>query len=390
MASELYEIQRNKKEAVTVWLVHIHFDDFFEIEGADFYFATTKGIEFPIGNDLIKFNDKLASFPKGRHQRERGNDYAEFSLLNQQSATYQDFLRLEEIIEKGEVAIYQCLEIEKDYYEGEIKFIGYLKDFTLSESDKSLKFTAIADTSRTGFPVAARILTRERCGTIFNFNGLNPPEYHACGWQVAQGGNPERCTYLLEGEDGCIAHGNAHRFFAVPALATAEITFVPPDEVDFPYFPSDPCFTENVFVVMPDWSIKSIKDVTVYDKIKGFNLFGHQDVIDTQVNHTFLHPNEEYVIAKFNGFAIEATKGHLFNTYRNTFAPIGSLEGKAVSGLGKDRKRAQIALNALETASDKRCVYNLHTDCSTYIITNAARDFYWFVHNRKDIGSLQV
>lgn len=383
--SVAFEAQRNSTEAVAVWCIWIHFDAFFSIPAKDFYFSSSENIDLPVGDTVqIFLKGYMKDIPKGRHQKDRDNDYCEFSLFNGGNATYQEFRPYENIIERGEIVIYHCLELEKDLYEGEIRFVGYLKDFTVAESDKSLRFTAFSDLSRKGFQVGNRILTRERCGTEFNFGGTYPPDApRPCTWQTIQGGNPDFCSKYLNGTDGCIAHGNAHQFFAVTALSKAIIEFVNPDVIDFPY-ENNPCFTENNFIVNADFSIVPISFAKVGQIVKGRNLFTGE-VVDTEILEVQRHIVDEYAQARFSNRAyLEVTRNHLFRVNKNAFyAPVGTLKGKTVLGMDKSRKDASNRLNELETVNKRVTVYNLRTTCHTYIVTDKDARFYFDVHNNK-------
>lgn len=378
-----YEAERNSKGAVVVWMLHLHFDAFFDLPAKDFYFSTVKGTtELFLNGNVEQFTGKLASTPQGRHQRESRNDYAEFSLGNSHNATYQDFLDYEPLIEKGEVLIMECYEIgrESGYYEGETRFVGYLKDFTVNESDQSLDFTCVSDMSRTGFAVGARILTRERCGTLFNYGGLNSPEYHPCGWQVNMGGNPDFCSHYLKGVDSCVAHGNPHRFYAVPALSVASIYFVQQGEVDFPYN-TDGCFAEDTCIVLPDWSIRPIQHHTK-GLIKAYDIFTGK-ILDTKIEEFQKHWVDEVAIAQFETGSLISTRAHLFNESDVRYAPLGGLVGKTVVGLGLDRKDAQNTLTRLHRLFVPQWVYNYSTESSTILVTDSKMSYIWKTHNRK-------
>lgn len=234
MASISYEKKRTDPEAVAVWTVHLRFPVFELLAEKNWYWATSGdsyGIQLADGNTYVR---QLATIPRGRHQRDRGNDYAEFSVANPDNDIYNEFLPYEDLCERGEVVICECYEIVPEVFEEEIRFVGNIKDFTLDETDNTLRFTCYADTSRSGFLVGNRILTRDRCGTAFNINGVNPPETHVCGWQTEQGGNPLFCSKLYEGVDGCLAHNNGHRFYAVPALTTATVEVIDPGTIGGP------------------------------------------------------------------------------------------------------------------------------------------------------------
>lgn len=379
-----FEEARNSKEITPAWLVWIHFDAFFDIPEKDFYFSSTENIDFPVNGTEQVFKGKIMrDIPKGRHQKDRGNDYCEFSFLNDGNSTYQDFLAYQSIIPQGRVTIFYCLNLALDYYEGETRFVGYLKDFTLDESDKSLKFTAFSDMSRTGFPIGAVILTRERCRAEFNFGGTFPPDaYRLCTWQTIQGGNPDNCTKFLKGVDSCVAHGNAHQFAAVPALSTAEISFVPSDNVDFPYN-NYPCFTERNYICDTNWNIYPISYAHEGQIIKGRDLFTGE-IVDTEILEVQTHIVDDYAKASFDKGTLYPTVNHLFRIRQfAVFQPIGARVGKFVLGSDSAKKDASNRLKALETVNERATVYNLRTKCNTFIVTDENASFFFDVHNNK-------
>jgi len=387
MASILYENQRKNPSAVVAWVLHIHFDEFFDIPAKDFYFATTRGMEtdFDTGGEEIR--GLLSGVPLGRQQRERGNDYAEFVLANPHNDTYQDFLDYEDLIERGKVRIFQCFQIEKDYWEGEQRFYGYLKDFTLNETDKTLEFTCVSDMSRTGFLVGARILTRERCGAEFNYNGARDPLYDPCGWTLAQGGNPLFCSKYLRGVDGCIAHGNAHKFYALPALSIAAIEFVPDTEIDFPY-DTRACFTKKMHVVLPDWSI-----VPISEKREGIILatdIFSGEIVEAEILDFQEHlVNSVLMIETARGAVIETRREHLFRQTGAFFLPAGVGQGKWFEGYDASKKAAQDRFLALEDVFEDQTVYNYQTSAHTFLVTDEKMTFLWDVHNNKPVLPIQ-
>lgn len=386
-----FEEARNEREIIPAWLIWIHFDAFFDLDAKDFYFSSTEDIDFPVNGVETTFKGKIMrDIPKGRHQRDRGNDYCEFSFLNIGNATYQEFLDYRDIIERGRVVIFYCLNLGLDYYEGETRFVGYLKDFTLDEKDKSLKFTAFSDMSRSGFPVGAVILTRERCRAEFNFGGTFPANaYRLCTWQTIQGGNPDNCTKYLKGVDSCVAHGNAHQFAAVPALSVAEIEFVSGTTVDFPY-ENNPCFTGHNFLCDTDWNIYPISFAKIGTWIKGRDLFTGK-VIDTEILDVEVHEVDTYAKAVFEKGILYPTKNHLFRIRnRAVFQPVGARVGKFVLGSDSDKKDASNRLTALEDVNERMTVYNLRTKCNTYIVTDKNASFYFDVHNNKQITPMAL
>lgn len=386
MASALFEAQRASLEAVAVWTVHIYFPAFELLSAKDFRWATGQGIEL---EDGFIYEQRLTDIPKGRHQRGRGNDYAEFTASNPDYALYQELLPYQDLIEKAEVTIAKAYEITKDLWESEIQFFGYLKDFTLDDTDKTFKFTAFADISRSGFPVGGRILTRERCGTEFNFNGVADPTYHICGWQTAQGGNATFCSKKKKGVDGCAAHNNLGRFFAVEGLSTADVQITTNglDGSGWDYGTDRSCFAEEVCVLMADWKIKPIVDVRAGMQVMGLDIFAQEAVRPTKVFSRQKTLVQDVWLARFDkGHAkVRVRKNHLFYIGKLLFAPVGRLNQRPVIGMDIDRNPAKSRLTAIERVVEEIFVYNLHTETGTYIICDTSRQFYYFVHNEKPL-----
>lgn len=379
--SDAFEEKRNAKEATAAWSVKVTFPAFEALPAKSFYWGTTT---FEVDDET--FNHKLIEVPKGRHQRDRGNDYAEFQASNPNNALYNDFYPYEDLIERAEVVIKECYEIELGLYESETRFFGYLKDFTLQESDKSLKFTAMSDLSRSGFLVGGRILTRERCGTDFNVNGLISPLISPCGWQTIQGGNPLFCSKYMDGVDGCNAHNNSHRFYAIKGLSDAEVQVIAGSTQGFPYQTGTSCFIGGTFVLMADWSLKEIQEVKKGDYVLGFDVFTDRlkpsKVLDT-IKHT---PNQyERGYLGRGGIVKEfgITREHLFYKGSSIFKPYGATIGETVQGLLKDGKRAEIASIDSETVFGEVSTYNLYTETGTYMITSEDLEVIAKVHNLK-------
>jgi len=387
MASILYEAQRQNPNAVSAWLLHIHFDAFFEVPAKDFYFSTTERMETDLDTGLQEIRGLLSAVPLGRHQRERGNDYAEFVLSNPHNDTYQDFLDYEDLIERGKVRIFQCFQVEKDYWEGEQRFNGYLKDFTLNESDKTLDFTCVSDMSRTGFLVGARILTRERCAAEFNYNGARDPLYDPCGWTLAQGGRGDFCSKYLKGVDSCTAHGNTHKFFALPALSIAAIEFVPDTDIDFPY-DTHACFSKNMHVVLPDWSIMPISE-------KRDGIILATDIFSGEIVKAEILEFQEHQVSTIlaietaRGAVIETRREHLFRQTAAFFLPAGAGTGKWFEGYDRSRIAGQDRFLALTDIAEPQTVYNYRTSAHTFLITDEKMSFVWDVHNNKPVLPIQ-
>lgn len=381
MASESYEKQRNAKEAVAVWTAKVSFPAFEDLPAKDFFWSTS---DIEVDNE--NYTRKLTAVPKGRHQADRGNDYVQFDVGNPNNAVHQDIYLYEDLIERANVRVKECYEIDKGYFESETRFRGFLKDYSVDESDKILKFTAISDLSRTGFQVGNRILTRERCGTEFNFNGLNAPEFHPCGWQTAQGGNPLFCSKLLKGVDGCIAHNNSHRFYAIKGLSNAEVQIITTSQSGFDYGSGSACFVTGTFVVLADWSIKKIEDVKPGDYVLGFDVFtdrlcptkvlANETKEVTETEKGYLGINSD-----FTTFGV--TRDHLFSKGSGIFKAFIANIGETVQGIGKDGKRAEISVIDSETVFGKQSVHHLQTECGTHTVCDKNLKIIAKVHNLK-------
>lgn len=379
MGSALFEAERAKPTAIAVWTVHISFPAFGDLDAKDFYWATGKNIELEDGQVYTQI---LTEVPRGRHQKGRGNDYAEFNAGNIDYSVYQEIYPYQDLIEKAYVIVRKAYEVSRDYWESEVQFIGYLKEFTLDDTDKSFKFTVNSDMSRNGFLVGNRIMTRERCGTEFNTSGLADPEFHKCGWQTAQGGNPLFCSKKLKGVDGCEAHNNTHRFFAVTALATAPVTVFSGGGVGGGGW-DPPCFADSVFVLMADNSLKPINRVKRTDKHLGFDVFDNDRLIAGEVLNTQKTLVNEIHIADFDLARLEVRKDHLFYIGKQTFLPVAALGDNPAHGLNFEKKSATSNLLSIERSIEQLFVYNLYTSTNNYIVTDRDARFFYFVHNQK-------
>lgn len=390
MASANYESQRESLDAVAVWTAHIHFPAFESLSAKDFYWATADKIELEDGKVYLRH---LTSPPRGRHQTDRGNDYAELNVSNPDNALYNELLPYEDLIEKCQLTIRCAYEIETDYYESEIKYFGYLKDFTVSDDEQSIKITSQSDVSRSGWLVGNRIITRDKCGTEFNVNGLNDPATHKCGWLPSLGGNALFCTKELDGVDGCKAHGNEPRFYAVKGLNTATVEVLPNDDGGGWDYGSGPsCFSHKAYVLMADGSIRPIHHIEREDRVKGLDLFDHDRVIDAEVLDTTKDLVGEIHIAKFDtGITFEVAKEHLFYLGQRLFAPVGVLGERPAFGINSARNLAKSSLMSIERVLAQMFVYNLRTSCNNFFVTDENGQFFYLVHNvkpRYDPGDL--
>jgi len=385
MGSAAFEAKREAIDAVAVWTVHLHFPAFGPLAEKDFYWSTGDDVELEDGNVYVQ---KLRSIPRGRHQKDRGNDYAEFSVANPNNILYTEIQPYEDLIEFVEVTIRECFEIEKALYESETKFFGYVKDFTNNTQELELAFTAMSDLSRPNHLVGNRILTRERCGTNFNVNGTIPPYTPGvpCTWQTIQGGNPLTCTKFLKGVDGCEAHNNTHQFFAVEGYKTADVEILPSgggDETGFPY-ETGPCFTRRMFMVMDfDLNLLPFDCVEVGMKHLGFDIYNDDRLIESEIKWGKSHYTDHIWTANFDLAKIETAYAHPFYVGQRFFTPVGDLVSKTAIGIYPSRRSGRSVLNSIEKQLGDDRFYEFHTTSGVYIVCDERKQFFYFVHNEK-------
>lgn len=389
MASAAYEEKRNAREAVAVWTVHVKFPAFQAIAEKEFFWATS-----PIEVDGDDYTHTLTQIPNGNHQADRGGDMAKFSATNPNNTLYNEFYPYEDLIERAEVTIKECYEIEVGYFESEIRFIGYLKDFSLNEGEKVLAFTAMSDMSRNGFLVGGRVLTRERCGLAFNYNGLLSPLIDPCGWQTIQGGNPIFCSKYEKGVDGCESHNNTHRFGAIRGLSDAEVQLITGNASGFPYHTGSSCFIAGTLVLMADWTLKPIERIVPReDYIMGFDKFT-DELVPAMVWQRFKHPVTEYQEALFTRGTESAKFGirkeHMVFMGNGIYKPYGLTIGEKVQGIVKDGKRAQISSIQSETVLGDVDTYNLMTECGTFHICDKDLEVIIKLSNNKNHTTVQA
>lgn len=386
--AEQFDLQLALNEAVAIWTVHLHFPILEDIPAKDFYWATGKNIELEDGNI---YEQILTTIPKGRHQTGRGNDYLEFSAVNIDYSLYQQLLPYQDLIERCECTVRKAYEFTQDLYVSGIEFVGYIKDFTLDGTDKSFKLTVNSDMSRSNFFAGNRILTRERCGTEFNFNGLLSADDSLCGWQTGQGGNPIFCSKLENGVDGCNDHNNRHRYVAVPALSTADVQIVIPglglggSDGSGWINGGGPCFAETVYVLMSDLSTKPIHQVTTDDTTIGFDIFDEDRLISAEVLHTLKTEVDEIWTADFEFARLELRKDHLFYLGKRMFTPVAFLGSRMAVGIDSAQKPSTSRLYSIDRSIENLFVYNLHTTSNNYIVTDRYARFFYFVHNNKPV-----
>lgn len=396
MASAEYEAQRAATPTVSVWAAHLYFPAFGELAAKNYYWSTADNVELEDGN---LYEQQLKDVPKGRHQAGRGNDYAELVVTDPIHELYDELHDYENVMEFAEVTIRQAYEIETDYYHSEIKFRGYLKDFSITDEDHSIKLTAHAVSSRSNLPVGNRPLTRERCGTFFNVNGLLSPTDSPCGWQTSQGGNPAYCSKYYAGVDGCESHNNTHRFYAIRGLSTATVTIIPDGSTGWDYGSGTACFGEDVCVVLADRTWVPFRELDEKrHEILGCDIFDSDRIKTAQIVTIEEHEGTELGVAKFQDGVLEVTKDHEFYIGDRQYHRAGYLEDRQVKGISGSLKITSRLLQfrpliSFDPMEGKHKSYNLHSTTNNYFVTDKNGRFFFAVHNNKpprDIGDLPI
>lgn len=384
MGSISFEAKRQSLDATSVWTVHLHFPAFGLLPAKDFYWSSGEKIELEDGNIYV---GQLRSVPRGRFQKDRGNDYAEFSVSNPEGEIYAQLQPYENLVEKAVCIIREAFALDIDLFESEIRYYGYIKDFTVNDGDHSVDFTSLSDMSRPGFLVGNRILTRERCGTEFNVNGLNDPAFHKCGWTTPQGGNPVFCSKLFDGVDGCNAHNNTHRFYAVPALSTVAIEVIPSSDIDPGGWDheSGACFASWVRVLMADGTTLPIGKVQPGMKNMGYDVFDNDKLIPSIVLDHFTDTVRSVDIANFDGVVLGVRYNHLFYIGNRLYVPVAALGQNLAFGMDSARKPVQATLRKINKLFGAVSVHNLRTSSHNFIVTDSNAEIFLFVHNEKPI-----
>jgi hypothetical protein len=387
----LFNQVRESPDAVSVWTVKVTFPAFGILPERILTWSTVADVELENGD---MFSKALTDPPKMRHQRDRGNDYAEFSVADPGKIFYQSILPYEDLIETASVEIREAYEVVAGYFASEINFYGFLKDFQIDDTNNVLGFTVLSDMSRGGFFAGNRILTRERCGTAFNVNGVLAPEDSICGWQTSQGGNALFCSKLLLGVDGCAAHLNTHRFYAVTALSTSAVQIIgneiPGSGGGWDY-ETGPCFGEKVFVVMGDGSIIPITKAKPGMNALGIDLFRNDALVyDNEIYQQLETPDQELWEAEFDDAVFQVKKNHLFYVGSRYFAPVGFLGESPALGMDLSGKPVISRLLSIEKLSGLFSVYNLWTATGNYVVTDENRTWFAVVHNDKPIEARMI
>ena len=355
--------------------VALHFPAFDDLPEKTFYFGTRR---FEVDGE--EYNRALADMPYIRTQKGLGQDGAEFSVNDPESEWYEQLKPYEDVVVDTSCTIKECLLTEIGLFESETVLPGFLEQMTLNESSLQINFSAISDMSRTGFLTGGRILSQRYCAAAFNKNGLLSPLISACGWQTAQGGNPLFCTHKLKGVDGCEDHFNDHRYFAVEALTSAEITNTSGGG-GFSY--GLPCFTPRTLIWMADDTYKPIYQVKEGDWVWSFTPLG--ELVIRKVCKTFTHLVDSFLMFDFGRSRhLEVTPEHRICIAPDLFKTASSFDpGDTVRiRCGGDWFDFVLRNNWLEERRTR--VHNFHVEHTETYFVVLADGTKVAVHNRKD------
>lgn len=333
------------------------------------------------GDDGETYLSALPEMPVLTAQKGLGRDGLSFAVNDPRSSWYEQLKPYEDVVVDAEVVAREFLKTENGIYESEIVLVGFLEQMTLSESSLQMQFLAASDMSRTGFLVGGRILTQRYCAAKFNKNGLRNPLFDACGWTLAQGGNPLFCTHKRKGADGCEDHWNEWRFFAVEALSSAEITTTTGTGGGFEYGGGGPCFTPKTLVWMADGSYKPIWQVEAGDLVWSFTEEGI--LVKRRVLSIEKQPVDYHLVFDFGKDRIlEPTAEHLMLVAPDLFKPAGALDAGDTLRSQGEKGWFDLAIRKNWLREKRTFVHNFMVeDTETYFVV--AGDVSVGVHNSK-------
>lgn len=222
----LYEIKRSAPGSRVAIAVEMFFPAFESVSADTLHLGS---LDFEVDNETYMSYLKTGSY-SSKQQDGEGQDGANFAVNDSRNPShnaglvYEKIKIYEDVLEDVKVIIKECYELETDVWESEIVTVGYVQNLDFSGEGNTLNFDIVVDTSRGGFLVGGRIISRAMCGAKFPVGGSIDPVKDACGWLLAMGGNPLFCSHRMNGPDSCISHNNPWRFFAVRGLSSVAIT----------------------------------------------------------------------------------------------------------------------------------------------------------------------
>jgi hypothetical protein len=263
---------------------------------------------------------------------------------------------------------------------------GEIRAALIAESDQTITFQLNSDLLRRQSVMGAFMLS-QRCIVPFNIGGALSPAESRCGWQTAQGGNPDFCDKSEDGENGCRAHGNLHRMAAVPAVAaSSHISTIPFGDgggTGFPHGGNDTCFLGGTPILLPFGESKPIEQITVGQEIMApvYNEETGEDSMEPRpVEAVWVNTVSEWLEVHLPHGNLHVTPRHRFYRGSGIFTPIGDIEvGQTVRiGLRGGFEDCRIVDKIKRTGQVK--VYNLSIKYARTYFANLVA-----VHNVKPI-----
>ncbi len=261
---------------------------------------------------------------------------------------------------------------------------GEVRAAAITESDQTITFQLNSDLLKRQAIMGAWMLS-QRCIVTFNkvVNGQQlSPAQSRCGWQVAQGGNPNTCDKTEDGENGCRAHGNLHRIVAVPAVAAStNITTLPPGGGGGFDDPPGNCFLAGTPVLLPGGESRPIEEIEIGSEVMApayDENTGEDSMTACAVEAVWVNTATRWLEVRLPHGSLHVTPKHRFYTGSGTFRQIGQLNAgetvRIASGGGfSDCK----ILEKIEHTGETR-VYNLSVKTARTYFANLVA-----VHNVK-------
>jgi hypothetical protein len=260
---------------------------------------------------------------------------------------------------------------------------GDVRAAAVNESDQTVTFQLNSDLLKREAMMGAWMLS-QRCIVTFNKNGALTPAGSRCGWQLAQGGDPNSCDKSEDGANGCRAHGNLHRIAAVPAVAASSNIATGGG----PGFPDDPpphggCFLAGTPVLMADGRSKPVEQVLVGDEVMApvfVENTGEDKVAVCTVEAVWQGTAGEWVEVLLPHGKLFVTPRHRFYTGAGTFRQIGELKPRETVRVWHNNEFHDREILEITRHTGEARIHNLSVkNARTYFARGVA------VHNAKPI-----
>lgn len=260
---------------------------------------------------------------------------------------------------------------------------GEIRSANMVESDQTITFLLNSDLLKRQAIMGAFMLS-QRCIVPFNKNGALSPAESRCGWQTVQGGDPDFCDKSEDGINGCRAHGNLHRIVAVPAVASAAVSTIPPGSggTGFPGDGGPVCFLAGTPVMLPRGEYKPIEEIEVGQEVMApvyDEESGEDGMIPCPVEAIWVNTAAEWLEIHLPHGNLYVTPKHRFYTGEGTFRQIGHIDiGETVRiGLREGFRDCKI-MDKIHHTGEAR-VYNLSVKYARTYFANLVA-----VHNVKN------